>query len=417
MKILLIQHNSFINGHGGTEKVCSFLANHFCDLGYEVEVATNENIIGKEVYPLSEKVKLINIYSDDIKQIQFRKIQNYTGKNPILWIKHKLKKNYDIYINKKITKKAGGQDKVYEFNLRQRALAWRKFINSSKPDAIITMSIGSLLEITFENDYNIPIINSTNGRPDYDYTDVLWDRTAIDMRHLENSYQKLSAIQVLFENYKDFLPSSFQGKCFHIGNFIPQIEDNSIATHSSEKESYIISHVGSLVLSHKQQDVLIRSFKKVCNKFPQWNLHFWGVGRDKDQIEKLIQNLNLESRVFLNGFISEPIEKLKNSDIFVFPSKYEGFPLALVEAMAVGLPVIGLEGCSGVDQLIIHNENGYLAKNENEIAEYLEKLMSSSNLRQKMGNASRNFVKQFAPEHIKQQWKTLLDEVLNKSEK
>lgn len=58
MKILLVQHLNFINGSGGTEKICSFLANDFALNGHEVEIATNQDISGKPVFPLHGNIKV-----------------------------------------------------------------------------------------------------------------------------------------------------------------------------------------------------------------------------------------------------------------------------------------------------------------------------------------------------------------------
>lgn len=416
MKILFVQHLSFINGSGSTEKVCSFLANYFCDLGYEVEVATNEDVEGKEVYPLREEIKLTNIYSEEIKQIKLLPIKNYKGKNPFLWLKYKFIKKKTKFQNRKIIRQHQGEDNIYLYNLRQRAKAWGDFIkNISKPDLIITMSLGSVLEISFENNLNIPIINSTNGRPDYDYTDILWYRSSIEKKTLEEAYQKINAIQILFENYNEFLPKSFRAKTCVIGNPLPQIADG--INHFEGKERYKIVHIGSLNTSCKQQDLAIRVFSKLASKYNNWDLHFWGVGVDERDLKKMINQNKLENRIFINGFTSNVLEELKMSDIFIFPSKYEGFPLALGEAMSVGLPSIGLADCSGVNQMIVNEENGFLAKEEKEVERYLEMLMSNPELRQKMGQKANEFAKNFSPEKITLQWKHLVEEVMNEKNK
>lgn len=413
MKILFVQHLGFINGTGGTEKICAFLANHFCSLGYDVEIATNENIQGKEIYPLDKRIKLSNIYSSNIKQVKLLPLFNYNGKNIFSWLKYKFTKKRAKFFNKKLLKEIGGEDGIYIFNLRNRAKAWKHFIeNSSKPDLIITMSIGSLLEISFENELNVPIINSTNGRPDYDYSNILWYRNPAEMLQLKKCYEKLTSIQILFEEYKSFLPKTFQGKTYIIGNPIPQAKENEIINHLTPKESYTIIHIGSLNTSCKQQDVAIHVFEKLAEKHPHWNLNFWGLGDDKKYLENLIQQKNLKNRVFINGFTDTPLEELKKSDIFIFPSKYEGFPLALGEAMSVGLPCIGLASCSGVNQMIINGENGFLANDENDIEKHLETLIQNQELRQKMGLKAHQMMKNFTPKEITQQWEKLVQETL-----
>ena len=174
MKILIIQHKNFLNGNGGTEKIACFLANHFSSIGRNVEVATNENTSGNVLFPLNKEVKISNIFTDSLNQIYIFPLYNYKGKNPFLWLKYKVQKKYRKFLNSIIYRQNGGKDNIYKYNLRQRAVLWKNYIDKTKPDVIITMSIESLLEITYQNHYDIPIINSTNGRPDYDYTDILW---------------------------------------------------------------------------------------------------------------------------------------------------------------------------------------------------------------------------------------------------
>ena len=414
MRILIIQHKNFLNGNGGTEKIACFLANHFSSIGNSVEIATNEDTSGNVLFPLSKEVKISNIFTDSLNQIYIFPLYNYKGKNPFLWLKYKVQKKYRKFLNSIIYRQNGGKDNIYKYNLRQRAVLWKNYIDKTKPDVIITMSIESLLEITYQNHYDIPIINSTNGRPDYDYTDILWYRSKVDMASLENSYQYLSAIQILFENYKEFLPENYSGKISVIGNPVPKIDDDKILNHQREKEKYKIIHIGSLNMSCKQQDLLIRIFSRISQKYPQWELHLWGIGKDYDILYQQIEKLKLNTKVFLNGFTDAPLDKLKEADIFVFPSKYEGFPLALTEAMSMGLAVVGFSYCSGVNQLIEHSENGFLADNEEQMEQYIKDFIKDRSLREEFGKNAHDAMKMFQPEKIKRQWEELLDNILNK---
>ncbi|WP_408031404.1 glycosyltransferase [Tenacibaculum xiamenense] len=409
-KILIVQHQNFINGSGGTEKICCFLANELLSLGYEVEIATNENSIGQPVFHLDSKIKITNIYSDDINQKEIKPYVNYHGKNPFKWIKFKVKKKLAKLSNKKLMLSMGGFDNVYKFNLHQRSKLWNQFILSSKPDLIITMTIGSLLEITYEKEFNIPIVNSVNGRPDYDYTDQLWYRSKIDMKFLKESYKHLSGIQILFNSYKDFLPGTFNGVCKVIPNPVPQL--NEVINHSQSKDRYRIINMASLVLDCKQQDLALKVFAEIAEEYPNWDLFFWGEGNGLNKLEELIEDYKLQNRVFLKGFTETPLEELKSSDIFIFPSKYEGFPLALTEAMSVGLPSLGFESCSGVNELIKHNKTGFLAKNTEEMKNYLEKLMIDSKLRQDFGINAQKDMSVYTSEYVKGEWNQMIKEVL-----
>lgn len=76
------------------------------------------------------------------------------------------------------------------------------------------------------------------------------------------------------------------------------------------------------------------------------------------ELRRLISELHLDSRVFLCGTTSNVMSVLCEADIFAFPSAYEGFPLALTEAMSIGLPSVGFRSANAVNELIHHNVNG-----------------------------------------------------------
>ncbi|MCT4327725.1 glycosyltransferase [Chryseobacterium indologenes] len=408
MKILIIQHKSFLNGPGGTEKICSFLANNFAKSGHQVEIATNEDIIGKPVFPLENNVKVTNIFDPRVIQKKPYVYINYKGTNPIKWLFYKLRKKKEKFLNKILSMKMGGAESLFVFNLRQRSRAWKKFIDSARPDLIITMSISSVLEITYENTYAVPIINSVNGRPDYDYSDILWYRREFEMSLLRESYKKLSAIQILFESYKEFLPDEFTRISVSIPNPVRQMDKQDTVDHLKVKDRYKIVNVGSLVMECKQQHIAIEIFTMIADRYPQWDLHFWGRGADYEVLQRKVKNAGLSERVFFNGFTDNPLEELKKSDIFIFPSRYEGFPLALTEAMSVGLPCIGFEKCSGVNELILHLENGLLAKDKAQMLDYLEILMENDPFRQALGECAYMSVKQYEEKEVFKKWNTLI---------
>lgn len=413
MKILLIQHLYFLNGIGGTEKICSILANVLVANGYQVEIATSEHVIGTAVFPLDKLVRVTNIYDASLEQLEELPIYNYRGKNPFLWIKYKLKKKYVKWYNRRLKHRMGGEEKLYQHNLRNRAIAWKRYIEQVKPDLIITMSIGSLLEITFENDFSIPILNSVNGRPDYDYSNVLGGRKPYMVELLTDSFNKLDGIQILFDSYQKFLPANFTGECRVITNPIETVDGRDLVRHSNKKNSYKIIHVGRLDTACKQQHVAIEIFAKLATKYPTWDLEFWGVGADFERLNLQINDLGLSERIFLRGFTDDPIEKIRNADIFIFPSKYEGFGLALAEAMSVGLPSIGFTTCSGVNELIKQGENGFLAIDKEEMEHYLEQLMDDHALRQDMGIAGNIMIKDYSLENMQEGWLGLIRDVIN----
>ena len=414
MKILLIQHLYFLNGIGGTEKICSILANILSTNGYEVEIATNENVVGAPVFSLDKNVRVTNIYDVNLEQKEEIPLYNYQGRNPFLWIKYKIEKKYAKWYNRGLIKRMGGEDKLYQYNLRKRATAWKEYIDYLKPDLIITMSIGSLLEVTYGNNLSVPILDSVNGRPDYDYSNVLGGRKPYMVDLLTSSFNQLDGIQILFDSYRKFLPDSFSGECRVITNPIEEIDEAYLVQHSNEKSRYKIIHIGRLDTACKQQHIAIDIFSNLAEKYPTWDLEFWGIGNDFERLNLKILELGLSERIFLRGFTDDPIARMLDADIFIFPSKYEGFGLALAEAMSVGLPSIGFVTCSGVNELIIHGENGFLANDQKDMVLYLEQLINNPLLREQMGIKGRIFVKDFNLNKMAKGWLELIDTVINK---
>lgn len=119
-----------------------------------------------------------------------------------------------------------------------------------------------------------------------------------------------------------------------------------------------------------------------------------GEGPDRGALEEKIEKAGLRGRFFLPGFSQDVLSYLKAFDIFVLPSKREGLPRVILEAMLMGLPVVACN-VAGPSEQVVHGKTGYLYKNGDtvELAGYLQRLVSSAALRQEMGGAGRQRVK------------------------
>ncbi len=415
MKIVLVQHKSFLNGSGGAEKMCCFLANGFRRSGNEVVIATNEGVQGQPMFDLEAGITVTNVYDAALEQVQLKALLNYKGNNPLRWLAGKINKKLAKFYNAGLAKKYGGN--VVLFNLKQRSSAWKAYLESLDPDIVLTVSLDSALEISYQQHYNFPIVNTVNGRPDYDYMPVFGPRDSLEMNLLIDTFKQLSAIQVLFESYKTFVPPSLKGEIFVIPNPVPQLPATDFVQHQLQKERYEVIHIGRLDDGCKQQSMAIAIFSELALTYPEWDLVFWGIGSDQELLQAMIEEKGLSSRIFLKGFTADPLSHLRESDIFIFPSKYEGFPLALTEAMTVGLPVLGLRSCSGVNELIDHGRNGYLAADSADMKDYLSQLMNSAALRSRMGLAAKEDMQQYDPELVRLKWNQLLEETKLKHQK
>lgn len=164
----------------------------------------------------------------------------------------------------------------------------------------------------------------------------------------------------------------------------------------------------------KNLDLLVRAFARVAAKHPDWDLVIYGQGEDWPLLEGLVAEKGLADRVSLPGWTSEFTQRLAESDIFVLSSRYEGLPMALAEAMALGLACVSTDCPSGPADLIQAGVDGLLVPNEDEeaLAEALDRLMSEPELRALLGAKAREVAQRFSRERVLAMWESCLDEAL-----
>ncbi|MDD4527926.1 MAG: glycosyltransferase [Candidatus Margulisbacteria bacterium] len=127
----------------------------------------------------------------------------------------------------------------------------------------------------------------------------------------------------------------------------------------SELSKPIIISIGRLFPS-KNYSFLIRSFKKVATEVPNINLVILGEGPLKKQLIDLSKVLRIEKNVHFFGFVNNPYKYLKHSDVFVLSSTYEGFGNVIVEALAVGIPVVSSDCPGGPKEILDNGKYGKL---------------------------------------------------------
>ena len=170
-----------------------------------------------------------------------------------------------------------------------------------------------------------------------------------------------------------------------------------------------IINIGRLT-SDKRQDLLLKIWREVSEKHPDWKLKIVGTGELKNELIQTIKNFNLVNSVKVIEPIKDVESLFLNSSIFTFTSRYEGFGMVLAEAMACGVPCISFDIPSGPRDIIENNIDGFLIE-DNNIRQYINKLdllMSDTNKRLYMGKMARENVKIFLDYKIEKKWNSLL---------
>lgn len=242
-------------------------------------------------------------------------------------------------------------------------------------------------------------------------------KTILKNKNLHYIYEKSDCIQVLTTN--DLIETKKIIKkpmITLINNAVPQFKE------LSELEKPYIINIARIEQNQKRQHLLIESFAKINNKYPNWKVKIYGeINFDQkyyNECCQLISKYNLDKLVEFCGKTDDIKGELLNSSIFAFPSAFEGFPLALTEAMSLGLPSVGYASCSGTNEVIKDNISGFLVDDGVEpFAQALDKLMCDKELRVKMGKAAKEEMKKYAPDKIWDQWENLINALVENKKK
>ena len=211
------------------------------------------------------------------------------------------------------------------------------------------------------------------------------------------------AIHLLVHPFLDSVPLGLRGKCCVIGNPVSLAPTTAPGSHPP-----CLLSLGRFD-KVKQIPLLVQAFALLSPDFPQWELHIWGAGGDEPAIRKTISAASCP-QIHLHGLTLQPAQQFSQADIFCIPSRFEGFPLTVVEAFTHGLPVVGFAECSGVNSLVRSGHNGLLADamTAESLAASLRQLMDDPDLRHSMGRNARQDAQTFAPSAIYDQWEQLL---------
>lgn len=285
--------------------------------------------------------------------------------------------------------------------------AWfrfKKLIKKEKPDVIVCYFPVDLFNVTRFQNHQIPIIQMVHGKPS-----LVTKKMIKKVWYSKSCIKQIHTWQVLLESYKGDVDKRFEPKnIVSIANPVKQYDENEIIDLNNEKKCII--YIARIEREIKRPHLLVEAFAKVAKDFPDWKVEIWGLRKYPDydaEIENFIAEQGIEDQVKLMGYGDNVEEIYRHADIQAFPSKGEGFSLALADAMALGLPEIGFKDAYSVNELIRDGYNGFLVKDVEEFAKRLGELMSDKELRIRLGRNAHEDMKAYAPEKIIAKWNEL----------
>ena len=148
------------------------------------------------------------------------------------------------------------------------------------------------------------------------------------------------------------------------------------------------------------------------SQYKEWKLQIVGDGRDKGFYEYLVRKWALQ-RVEFTGR-QNPQEYYRKASLFLMTSTAEGWPMVLMEAQQLGVPVLALDSFGSLHDIIEDGVNGRIVPNNDlkAFASAMRGVMNDDNMRQKMAEASVELSKRFEMQNVLQQWLQLFDEIL-----
>lgn len=362
---------------GGVERVLTLKVNYFVEhFGYDVTVILTEGK-GKPIfYPLSDKVKIVNL------DIGFEKLWECSFIKKILVY---LKKQHQY--KKLLTKELMHIRPDITISLLRREI---NFLCDIKDGS---RKMGEL----HVNRANYRNFESNDSNALKNFFAKLW------MNSLVSHLRKLDRFVVLTEEDK--------ASWSELNNVevIPDPLAFEVGKVSDLTKKRVIA-VGRYVYQ-KGFDLLLQSWAMIEKEHPDWQLVVYGMG-NREPYERIIDELQIDrSRCHLYGSTSDIKKEYLDSSLFVFSSRFEGFGMVLIEAMACGLPVVSFDCPCGPKDIINNSVDGMLVENGNvkELALGLSMLMDDEVVRRHFSIEARRSVGRFKLEQIADKWKSLFE--------
>jgi len=164
---------------------------------------------------------------------------------------------------------------------------------------------------------------------------------------------------------------------------------------------------------HKQKNfsMLIEAFAGICERFPQTTVTVYGEGPERGHLQKRIDELGLQDRFLLPGKTTKVWDEIKDAAVFAFPTNHEGFPNVLIEAMAMGLPVVTTDFATGVAREIVNDDVGIVVPcgDCKAFSVALCRLLENDEKRAWIRQHSCKAIEPFLQEKVIKMWETMLD--------
>ena len=286
----------------------------------------------------------------------------------------------------------------------------RRFLRKERPDVVLAMmTTSAVLCILASLGLGMKVVVSERIHPPLLDVGWFWDR----LRRL--TFPLADRVVVLASESKRWLESRQKNArvvvipnpvCLPLSCGEPFVSPDRIVP----TDKRILLAVGRME-AQKGFDVLIDAFAGIADRFPDWMLAIAGEGSRRIALEAQTRDAGLESRVVLLGRVGNLADWYRRADLFVLSSRFEGFPNALIEAMAHGCAVVSFDCDTGPRDIVHDNVDGFLVQpvgDADSLSRVLEAAMADDAVRSRLANNALAVAQRFSLDRVMRSW----DEVL-----
>jgi GalNAc-alpha-(1->4)-GalNAc-alpha-(1->3)-diNAcBac-PP-undecaprenol alpha-1,4-N-acetyl-D-galactosaminyltransferase len=367
---------------GGAERTVANMAAYWTNKGWEITVLTLFHGRGPLAYDLHPKVRHIDLLSTTLHH------------NPrpdaasLLALRH-------IFDSVSPPERKAIMDDIVLI------VALRHAIVKTNPDRVISFIDATNIRVLLAlYKLNLKVLVSERSDP----RQVSTGREGWDLlRH--RLYPLADRIILLHPEAMSFFSPKVQARCRVISNAAFYSGGSAAKEPRSRNGENKLLSMGRLE-REKGIDLLLHAFSRVAPRHPSWFLDIWGEGPQRSLLQDLARDLNLSERVRFRGFTQSPFQVMQRSDLFVLPSRFEGFPNVLLEAMSCGLPSVSFDCPTGPGQIIRHGIDGLLVPPEDvgALIAALDRLMGNESERARLACRAPEVIERFSVSKIMGMW-------------
>jgi glycosyltransferase involved in cell wall biosynthesis len=288
---------------------------------------------------------------------------------------------------------------------RMRVARIRQAIIEAGPELVVSFcDRTNILSLMAARGLSIPVIACERSDPAQQNLGRAWEWLRA------RTYRHAAAIVALTNESAEHLRSRFAVPISVIPSAVdaPPIDSDRVSAGEAKR----IIAAGRLEYE-KGFDRLLTAFSQLPASDREWSVRILGEGSQRSNLETQIKSLGLQGRVSMPGWVDSIWEELAAATFFVLPSRYEGFPSALMEAMAVGVPSLAVDCPSGPREIIRQSDWGLLVANEiDALSEGMQRMMHQSEFREQLGQAGRRVTEQFSWDRMVDRYEELMCQVI-----